>query len=161
MSDMYMGAAQMSPQEILENQNLANRINEELKAQKRFTKKTLDQEDFLRILVTQLTHQDPTAPMEDREFIAQMAQFSSLEQMMNMNATMGTLNEEFSKMANVISSGQVYSVLGKEVMIFDGERSVTGVVEEIIGREYPQVLVNGQYYDFNKVQKVRNKEASL
>ncbi|MGN4126199.1 flagellar hook assembly protein FlgD [Lysinibacillus sphaericus] len=44
----------------------------------------LGKDAFLQLLITQLQNQDPTNPMDDREFIAQMAQFSSLEQMQNM-----------------------------------------------------------------------------
>jgi flagellar basal-body rod modification protein FlgD len=46
---------------------------------------SLGKDDFLKILVTQLQNQDPTAPMDDTQFIAQMAQFSSLEQMQNVS----------------------------------------------------------------------------
>ncbi len=48
----------------------------------------LDREAFMLLLVTQFQYQDPLNPMEDKEFIAQLAQFSSLEQMMNLNESM-------------------------------------------------------------------------
>ena len=49
---------------------------------------TLGQDAFLKLLVTQLQHQDPTQPMADAEFIAQLATFSSLEQLTSMNQTL-------------------------------------------------------------------------
>lgn len=51
----------------------------------------LGKDDFLKILMTQLQNQDPMNPMQDKDFIAQMATFSSLEQMTNMNKTMEKL----------------------------------------------------------------------
>ena len=51
----------------------------------------LGKDAFLKLLVTQLQNQDPTSPMDDKEFIAQMAQFSSLEQMQNMTKAMEDL----------------------------------------------------------------------
>lgn len=52
---------------------------------------SLDKNAFLKILITQLQNQDPTDPMDDRDFIAQMAQFSSLEQMQNVAAAIEKL----------------------------------------------------------------------
>jgi len=72
---------------------------------------SLGKDDFLKILVTQLQNQDPTSPMEDKEFIAQMAQFSSLEQMQNLNTTMSNFIT-LQTQANLISYGQF---IGQEV----------------------------------------------
>jgi len=52
---------------------------------------SLGKSDFLLLLVTQFKHQDPLNPMDDKEFVAQLAQFSSLEQLMNMNTSMDAL----------------------------------------------------------------------
>lgn len=109
---------------------------------------TLEKDDFLKLLITQLTHQDPTEPMNDREFIAQMAQFSSLEQMTNMN-------QEFTKLAGILSNTQALGLLGKNVEIVQGEEIIEGVVEEVVGREYPQLYVQGRYFDFEQVERVK------
>ena len=63
---------------------LADRQNNERKT----GQSSLDQDAFLKILITQLQNQDPSNPMEDKEFISQMANFSSLEQMTQMNKTL-------------------------------------------------------------------------
>lgn len=58
----------------------------------------MGKDQFLNILVAQLQHQDPMSPLEDKDFIAQMAQFSSLEQM-------NQLVESFEELTEVIKSG--------------------------------------------------------
>jgi flagellar basal-body rod modification protein FlgD len=59
-------------------------------AAKRTTKTTLGKDDFLILLTKQLQNQDPLKPMDDMQFVGQMAQFSSLEQMTNMNKSLET-----------------------------------------------------------------------
>ena len=107
----------------------------------------LGREDFLKILLTQLAHQDPTAPMEDKEFIAQMAQFSSLEQMTNMAA-------DFAKMARMLRVTEASTSLGKAVELNLEEESIQGVVQAVTRDEMPQVLVNGRYYNWDLVTTV-------
>ena len=107
----------------------------------------LGKDDFLKILITQLSYQDPTAPMEDKEFIAQMAQFSTLEQMTGMAA-------DFNKLTAMLTGTEAGQALGKSVELTDGERTVQGVVKAITRGGNPQVLVNGAYYNWNQVHKV-------
>ena len=52
---------------------------------------TLDKEAFLKLLVAQMKYQDPLEPTSNTEYIAQLATFSSLEEMQNLNATMTTM----------------------------------------------------------------------
>ena len=99
------------------------------------------------VLITQLSNQDPTNPMENTEFIAQMAQFSSLEQMTNMN-------ESFGRMASMINSSQAATTIGKTVEIDAGDTTTRGVVEATTMGQNPQVLVNGMYYDLNKINAI-------
>lgn len=71
----------------------------------------LGKDEFMKILMTQLQNQDPLDPMDDREFIAQMATFSSLEQMMNMASSIDTLVQ-----SQLISPVIQYShMIGKNV----------------------------------------------
>lgn len=112
--------------------------------------RALGKDDFLKILLTQLRYQDPTKPLEDREFVAQMAQFSTLEQMSNMNG-------EMAKVLGVLAKSQAVSLLGKRVDIMDGTQYVTGIVDEVSGSEFPQILVDGRYYDVSQVVSVKER----
>ncbi|MDR1440660.1 MAG: flagellar biosynthesis protein FlgD [Clostridiales bacterium] len=78
----------------------------------------LGKEEFLNLLVLQLRYQDPLNPMEDKEFIAQMAQFSALEQMQNMNAS--------------ANATKAFSLIGKYVGATLSDES-TGQSQEVVG----------------------------
>ena len=79
----------------------------------------LDRQAFLRLLMTQMQHQDPLNPMDDREFMGQMAQFSALEQMMNLNATFER-TQAFGMIGKIIDAGFVNPVSGEWIDI-EGE----------------------------------------
>jgi flagellar basal-body rod modification protein FlgD len=79
----------------------------------------LGKDDFLKILMTQLQNQDPMNPMEDKDFIAQMATFSSLEQMTNMSKTLekfvtSQTGEQLLKYSSMIGKEVEYSYTTKD-----------------------------------------------
>ncbi|WP_088005929.1 flagellar hook assembly protein FlgD [Indiicoccus explosivorum] len=92
---------------------------------------SLDKDDFLKILITQLQNQDPTNPMQDREFIAQMAQFSALEQTMNLSKSF----ESFAAAQQQNQLIQYSSFIGKTVKWHEltGEMAETGKPETAEG----------------------------
>ena len=138
---------QMTASEKLNVENQVNSYNKTLVQNGRKTSNELGKDDFLKLLITQLSNQDPTNPMENTEFISQMAQFSSLEQMTNMSTS-------FSKMASFINSSEAASTLGKTVVLNIGDTTTTGIVEGATRGENPQILVNGMYYSMDKIAAI-------
>ncbi len=125
-------------------------FNKSLGQNGRTVKNILGKEDFLRLLVVQLEHQDPTNPLDDKEFIAQTAQFSSLEQMTEMNKTLTTL-------INSYKTSLSYSLLGRQVEVFDeaAGKMESGVVTDVdFGSGSPEITFNGATYGIDAVRKV-------
>lgn len=75
------------------------------------TSKVMDKDDFLNLLITQLQNQDPLKPTDSTEFTAQLAQFSSLEQLSNVNENLQTLQLFQAS----INNAQTVSFIGKEI----------------------------------------------
>ena len=137
----------MSATEKLQTQNAVNSYNKSIAVNGRTASQELGKDDFLKLLLAQLANQDPTSPMENTQFIAQMAQFSSLEQMTNMST-------EFTKLANMLNSSEAVNVIGKTVDIDVAGQLVSGVVDGATRGVNPQVEVNGMLYDMAQVQRV-------
>lgn len=117
--------------------------------------KTLDSDDFMKLLAVQFQSQDPMKPMEDTAFIAQMAQFSSLSQTQAMTAEMARLS---SNQALVTAN----SYLGRIVTVSDGQGGhVTGPVDGVENSSAGPRLVVGDYtYDISAVLSVQTGPAT-
>ena len=91
----------------------------------------LGKDEFLKILITQLQNQDPLSPVEDKEFIAQLAQFSTLEQMQNMTY-------DFNVMRGM-------DLIGRTVYaeVYD---NITGELIPVAGEVDSVILENGKLY---------------
>jgi len=115
----------------------------------RTTTKTLGQNDFLKLLVTQLSSQDPLNPTKDTDFIAQMAQFSSLEQAKSMSNDLSSLKTEQQIQ-------QASDLLGRTVELTEDGKSVSGEVTAVkIVSGTPKIEVNGTLYELSKVTSVK------
>ncbi|WP_337460733.1 flagellar hook capping FlgD N-terminal domain-containing protein [Jutongia sp.] len=121
-------------------------ISETSQETEKKTGSALDKDDFLMLLVTQMKYQDPLEPESNTEYVAQLAQFSSLEQMQNLNST--------------ATNTSAYTLVGKQVRI--RETSETGAEKEVQGMvEYvkmqngkPYVSVNGEMYSYDDIVEV-------
>lgn len=135
---------QMSSVDFLQTKNQVAEANKKIGVNFEGEKTNLGKDAFLKLLVTQLQHQDPTKPMEDREFIAQMAQFSSLEQMTN-------LNREVQSLYSSYESVKASSFLGKTV---DAINPLTG---EVLSGEVQSVI----FAENQVFLRVNNREVAL
>jgi flagellar basal-body rod modification protein FlgD len=79
--------------------------------------KTLGKDEFLQLLVTKLQHQDPLQPMADEDFIAQLAQFSSLEQMHNIAAAIAESNQLGYLQTQSLNNAMAAGFVGKDVKV--------------------------------------------
>ena len=104
---------------------------------------TLSQANFLQLLVTQMSSQDPLNPQTDTAFAAQLAQFSALQQSQSMSQNMSVL--------------QANSMLGEMVTVApaNGAAPLSGLVSAVqIQSGTPVVMVNGQSYNLSQVTAI-------
>ena len=82
---------------------------------------SLGKDEFLKFLVAQLKNQDPMSPMQDADFIAQLAQFSSLEQMSNMATSVEALRASMTMLYSQSLLTQGAALIGKEAVGIDSK----------------------------------------
>ena len=118
----------------------------------------LGKNDFLRLLTIQLKYQDPMDPVKDHDFIAQLAQFSALEQTENLSQVMERFVASQEKMGIV---AQATGLLGKEVVVINSatQETATGIVSSIrFADGVPQLQVNGETYFLWEVQSINTAD---
>jgi flagellar basal-body rod modification protein FlgD len=149
-----MKTLKMAAHQLVQTKQEAYAVNKRTNHGKAGSKNEMGRDAFMKLLITQLKYQDPTKPMEDREFISQMAQFSALEQMTNMN-------KEISSLAKATRSAEAFSLLGKHVEAFDPatNHKVSGVVSSIRYKDDEQLLMVGhEGIRVGDINSVRNPE---
>ena len=122
-------------------------------------KSTLDKDSFLKLLTTQLQNQDPLQPTDNMEFVSQMANFSTLEQMTNMTSTM----EKF--LTSMASSYKVeaMSYLGLKVTAQPADQpdAIVGTVKSVKFVDGEAVLKVGETeVKLSDIQKIEYPDAA-
>lgn len=134
-------------------------INSQVTAQENQRTPTteLGKDEFLEILVTQLQNQDPLNGGDNTEYIAQLAQFSSLEQMQNLNEN---LESGFSMMLYHQNVQHASQLIGKSVTLNDGDDQIVGLVEKSkIANGNVQVVVKGKPYWLEQIVEIEDAKA--
>lgn len=121
------------------------------------------QDAFLKLLVSQLRFQDPSEPVDNQQFLGQMAQFTSLEQMVKMNTSLDKLSGSTSKSDAVSMLGGEVTIQPMDQTLTEGEtpKQITGIVDEIsfVGKDI-KLTVGGTQYSLDDVIKIKVPEVS-
>ena len=125
------------------------RVGDPTSTQDRLPVKTLTQNDFLKLLVAQMTSQDPLNPKTDMEMIPQMVSFATLDQSKTMESDIAKLRAEQQIL-------QANSLLGRTVEIQDGSNpKVSGQVTAVQMEEgTPKLVVNSHTYDLSTLLSI-------
>lgn len=102
----------------------------------------LGKDDFLQLLVSELKNQDPLSPVDNKDTMAQLAQFSSLEQMTNVATAVDNLSKLLTQQSEMTLFTQAASLIGKEVSWLDADQKTqSGVVESVGWGDNGSVMV--------------------
>jgi len=113
-------------------------------------KSTLGKDDFLKLMITQLRYQDPLSPLEGTEFASQLAQFSSLEQLTNLNDSVNASIESNFYLTQSINNTLVATLIGKDVKIAGNSIVNKGQENIQIGYNLPSNAFSATIKIFNE-----------
>lgn len=110
---------------------------------------TLDKMAFLRLFTTQLKNQDPLNPMDSAQFTAQLAQFSAVEQLFNINSQLTKLGD----LQGALLQGMTAGLIGKTVTLTDG---TTGKVNAVVmeNNQVQVLLSDNRQISMNQIKKI-------
>ena len=153
----------------------------ESKQEKKGTNDVTDSNMFLKLMLKQMEQQDPTEPTDNSQWLAQMAQYSSLEAMNNLNASFGDVSKQLSELTDTVNSSniisQTLSLVGKDVTVSipktgeDGKvvtddkgkvvyDEVKGSVDEVsFDNGSGMITVDGKQYSISNITSIRNASA--
>ena len=129
-----------------------------------------DSNMFLNLMLQQLKNQDPTQPTDNTEWLSQLAQYSSLEQMTQMNTGLTNCMNYISAMYKDMSMNaeitQTLSMVGKEVTITIPDEKDSSKTTEVKGKVTEanfkdgtgKVKVNGEYYSISNITSIRESD---
>jgi flagellar basal-body rod modification protein FlgD len=135
--------------EAITSPNILEQRSKDIQTQTERGGSSMQMDDFLQLLTAQIGNQDPLEPMKDTEFISQMANIASLEQMQEFSKGFESFAASHHKMVS-------QNYLGKDVVIEDETNTVSGVVTSVEKNADGElkVVVNGNSYDTSLISKV-------
>ncbi len=114
----------------------------------------LGRDEFLQLLVTQLRYQDPLSPADPEEFAAQLAQFSALEQLLNVNENLEALGDSDATVASLLNDTAAMGALGRKVVAVGDQFEVDGSGAEAVTVQFADTVQSGtvRIYDQNGIE---------
>ena len=113
-------------------------------------KSSLGKDDFMKLMISQLKNQDPLNPMDGTAFSAQLAQFSSLEQLTNLNTYMKQSIDANATLTQSINNTLITGLIGKGVKLSGGDIKVNGQDSITLGYNLPTEAKTAQIKIYNK-----------
>jgi flagellar basal-body rod modification protein FlgD len=121
-------------------------------------KNQLDKDAFLKLLTTQLRYQDPLSPMEDKEFITQMASFNSLEQMQDVNKNVQSMNSSLGEILNGMNGTFTEGLGAVNKNIVDGLTTIAKDVQDLVDKV--DSLINKEEVDNEESNNEESEEST-